>query len=249
MYWYLVFTAGNYSQICVIRADLEALAVRTTNSNRQTYYTARFDIVLSFGLTELKAQIVWRDKKVRYLSINSHLVFYWPNLDFGILGGWTEARFRFLGLISHFWLFMPSRGPAKILYESDMDQYWILNVWARTMYLSEDTIFLPMYYPGSLYYSNSRPATILLLVCFTTVRMKNTLRKFHSAFQSLLVKCCFVLSINNAGCSKKHNSHGSLSQQRVVDHRGLFFFLDLSAYVNTIFFHPYCSGPRDLAQL
>jgi len=33
-----------------------------TNPAGETYYKAEYDIVLSFGLTELKAQVAWRDE-------------------------------------------------------------------------------------------------------------------------------------------------------------------------------------------
>ena len=41
------------------------------NPDGQIYYKAEFDVVLSFGLTELKAQVAWRDGKVRRLSFKT----------------------------------------------------------------------------------------------------------------------------------------------------------------------------------
>ena len=89
----ILLSPENYSQLCIITADLQPLAVHTTNPAGTSFYKVELDIVLSFGLTELKAQIAWRDKKVWCLSekkiasiffLFCHLFhFYgWSNLDF-----------------------------------------------------------------------------------------------------------------------------------------------------------------------
>ena len=54
---------GMYSTLCIVEADLSRLTGSLTPqfrpSNGQQYYVLNFDIVLSFGLTELTAQICW----------------------------------------------------------------------------------------------------------------------------------------------------------------------------------------------
>lgn len=54
-----------YSTLCHIEADTSALAMKlkaqTRRGSRKTYYQMDYDIVLSFGLTELKAQISWKE--------------------------------------------------------------------------------------------------------------------------------------------------------------------------------------------
>ena len=57
--------AGNYSRLCKVMADLSTMPLTPRkNPAGETYYKAVYDIVLSFGLTELKAQIAWLDENV-----------------------------------------------------------------------------------------------------------------------------------------------------------------------------------------
>jgi hypothetical protein len=52
-----------YSTLCIVEADLSKLArsllPKRRPGNGQYYYELNFDIVLSFGLTELTAQMCW----------------------------------------------------------------------------------------------------------------------------------------------------------------------------------------------
>ncbi len=60
MYWKDMF-----STLCTIYADTSAMAgdlKPLTAPSGQTYYELAFDVVLLFGLTELKAQIRWMEK-------------------------------------------------------------------------------------------------------------------------------------------------------------------------------------------
>jgi hypothetical protein len=54
-----------YSALCTIKADVSKLSRSLTPQRRASdgkpYYVFDFDIVLSFGLTELTAQICWRE--------------------------------------------------------------------------------------------------------------------------------------------------------------------------------------------
>ncbi|KAF8901884.1 hypothetical protein CPB84DRAFT_1776920 [Gymnopilus junonius] len=55
----------NYSQLCNIVTDLSYLPLTPmTNPSGQTFYRVHYDIVLLFGLTEMKAQVAWKDKGV-----------------------------------------------------------------------------------------------------------------------------------------------------------------------------------------
>ncbi|PPQ91084.1 hypothetical protein CVT25_011924 [Psilocybe cyanescens] len=52
-----------YSTLCLVTADTSKLPMRShlrANSG-SVYYQVLYDIILSFGLTELKAQISWKD--------------------------------------------------------------------------------------------------------------------------------------------------------------------------------------------
>ena len=54
-----------YSTLCIVEADLSRLSwslmPQFRASNSQQYYVLYYDIVLSFGLTELTAQICWKE--------------------------------------------------------------------------------------------------------------------------------------------------------------------------------------------
>ena len=43
-------------------------------ANGSTYYEMDYDVVLLFGLTELKAQISWMDK-VRFVTVSNGLIY------------------------------------------------------------------------------------------------------------------------------------------------------------------------------
>jgi len=53
----------NYITLCRIKADVTPLipTARRTRSNGQVYYQLDYSIILSFGLTELKAQYAWAE--------------------------------------------------------------------------------------------------------------------------------------------------------------------------------------------
>ena len=54
-----------YSQVCIIEVNLSHLANVQENKRRGlkgTYYRLDYDVVLLFGLTEFKAQLVWKEK-------------------------------------------------------------------------------------------------------------------------------------------------------------------------------------------
>jgi hypothetical protein len=61
----------NYTTLCSVDVNLSALPrIRLPKSGQEGgfYYQANFDIVLLFGLTELKAQVAWMER-VRSLSM------------------------------------------------------------------------------------------------------------------------------------------------------------------------------------
>ena len=73
--------AENYSRLCKIVTDLSTLPLTTRqNPTGETYYRADYDIVLSFGLTELKAQVAWQDENVRLFPFLQNLNI--PSLAF-----------------------------------------------------------------------------------------------------------------------------------------------------------------------
>lgn len=52
-----------YTEVCAVYADTsvasQALVQQTSDVGGYKYYALKYDVVLFFGLTELKAQIVW----------------------------------------------------------------------------------------------------------------------------------------------------------------------------------------------
>lgn len=60
-----------YSTLCHIEADMSALtrslSARKKLNSRQLYYQMDYNVVLSFGLTELKACISWKENVGRFL--------------------------------------------------------------------------------------------------------------------------------------------------------------------------------------
>ncbi len=62
---HVVVLAENYTRLCTINVDLSQLPVSTRpkTKGRGVYYTLSYEIVLFFGLTELKAQVAWKEKE------------------------------------------------------------------------------------------------------------------------------------------------------------------------------------------
>ena len=54
----------HFAGLCEVTADMTKLKSSTkpqTNNHGVRYYTLTYDIILLFGLTELKAQIAWME--------------------------------------------------------------------------------------------------------------------------------------------------------------------------------------------
>ena len=65
-------TTGNYTKLCTIDVDLSylPLAPRKKPSSNANYFRLDYDIVLLFGLTELKAQVAWKEG-VSHICVNA----------------------------------------------------------------------------------------------------------------------------------------------------------------------------------
>lgn len=53
----------NFSTLCTVRADTSQIIKKKHRGPKGIYYTQEYDIVLSCGLTELKARLCWKDNK------------------------------------------------------------------------------------------------------------------------------------------------------------------------------------------
>ncbi|KAF9439510.1 hypothetical protein P691DRAFT_780239, partial [Macrolepiota fuliginosa MF-IS2] len=52
-------TVGNFHKLCTIKANLAGVPIPRCFGPNGLYYRVQADIVLLFGVTELKAQIAW----------------------------------------------------------------------------------------------------------------------------------------------------------------------------------------------
>ena len=60
-----------YSTLCYVEGDLSHVPKPESYSHHihDSYYEVKFDIILSFGLTELKAFIAWRENVRSFVLI------------------------------------------------------------------------------------------------------------------------------------------------------------------------------------
>ena len=63
MKYYLIASIANYTELCTIEVDLSHLALPPLPkySGKGNFYQVDCDLVLSFGLTEFKAAIAWKE--------------------------------------------------------------------------------------------------------------------------------------------------------------------------------------------
>ena len=60
-----------FTLLCTVRADTSKVLKRPQYGTNGIYYAQEFDIVLMCGLTEMKAQIRWKDANVRSVHCTS----------------------------------------------------------------------------------------------------------------------------------------------------------------------------------
>ena len=57
--------SDKYVRLCTIEAELTSIPIRTRqNPSGKQFYDIDYDILLFFGLTELNAQIAWKNSEV-----------------------------------------------------------------------------------------------------------------------------------------------------------------------------------------
>jgi len=62
---YEPFFPDNYTQLCTVITDLSKVPLSPSRgANGATFYRIDYDVVLLFGLTELKAQVAWKENGV-----------------------------------------------------------------------------------------------------------------------------------------------------------------------------------------
>ena len=65
----MVMDTDNYTKLCTIEVDLSHISF--AQGERGEYFRVEYDLVLLFGLTELKAQVAWREGVCALLSLLS----------------------------------------------------------------------------------------------------------------------------------------------------------------------------------
>jgi hypothetical protein len=63
MNYFLTGSVENYTELCTIEVDLSQfpLSPRLRSSGQGIIYRVEYDVVLLFGLTELKAMLAWKE--------------------------------------------------------------------------------------------------------------------------------------------------------------------------------------------
>ena len=82
----LIYFAVNYTKLCTIEADLSLAPILTLPkvTGEGSYYSVDLEIVLLFGMTELQAQLAWKE------NVSCLHMFYIP-IDIGLI---LRAVFR-----------------------------------------------------------------------------------------------------------------------------------------------------------
>lgn len=62
----------NYTKLCTIDINLSQIPVKQCAKENGTgiYFAVEYDIVLIFGLTELKVQVAWLDHNVSFYDLH-----------------------------------------------------------------------------------------------------------------------------------------------------------------------------------
>jgi len=60
-----------FSTLCYVAADISHIKSPPRTGLHNVYYTANFDVIFSFGLTELKAFIAWQENVRKILVFES----------------------------------------------------------------------------------------------------------------------------------------------------------------------------------
>ena len=70
----------NYTKLCTIEADLSRVPLlpRPKATGNGIFYSVNYDIILLFGMTELKAQVAWTE------NVSGPLMLFHPT-DIGLI--------------------------------------------------------------------------------------------------------------------------------------------------------------------
>ncbi|KAF7293301.1 hypothetical protein HMN09_01209300 [Mycena chlorophos] len=89
---------GKFAAMCSINADMSQLAsgLRPLYGKNGQYYRVDFDVIFSFGMTELKAQIAWTENGIekRYVLTRSKLLVMHMLMDISVLSGPAEILYE-----------------------------------------------------------------------------------------------------------------------------------------------------------
>ena len=126
-----LYIAENYTQLCTIEADLSGVPMlpQPKATGTGTFFRVHYDLVLLFGLTELKAQLAWQEDvsgfqlhlskpiDIRFISLTGVTWFSF------FLGKRETVRFYInKGFIFQSSLIFIRRSATKIVYDPDNDE-------------------------------------------------------------------------------------------------------------------------------
>jgi hypothetical protein len=70
----------NYTKLCTLEADLlQAMVTQPKANGKGSFYKADYDIILLFGLTELKAQVAWK------VNVSDLYILLFDPADIGLI--------------------------------------------------------------------------------------------------------------------------------------------------------------------
>ena len=89
-----------YSEVCTVEVDLSHLTRKTEDIKKRgpkgKYYQIDYEVALLFGLTELKAQLIWKEKVPYSRSTMLHRPF---RVYFNVTGRREEVPSIFLNFV------------------------------------------------------------------------------------------------------------------------------------------------------
>ena len=94
MIYIFIFWADNYTKLCTIDADLSRVPLlpKSKASGSGSFYRLDYDIVLLFGMTELKAQVAWKENVSLVIQFYLIVLYFVQSNRFLSRGFFRELR-------------------------------------------------------------------------------------------------------------------------------------------------------------
>jgi hypothetical protein len=91
-----LYFSDNYTKLCTIEADLSRVPLlpRPKATGQGNFYRVKYDIILLFGVTELNAQMAWKENVSDFHVVPSESNRYRINVTRGFLGRRETVSFK-----------------------------------------------------------------------------------------------------------------------------------------------------------